>query len=91
MHHIRPIKKKLQHCWLFIHFNNLVPFIIGAFVYFNHSNHTVNEKNGVVKPVLVLTSLVSIDLSVEVKSKDITATGEQIHIIILVVIVFLLH
>ena len=64
--------------WLFLYCGNVVLFTIASIVYFNQSNYTVNEKNGVVKPVLVLTSLVSIDLSVEVKSKNMTAKGEYL-------------
>ena len=59
--------------------SNVVLFITGSTVFFSQSNYSVNEKNGRVQPVLELSSIVSIEFTVQVTSNDITAKGEQTY------------
>jgi len=43
---------------------------------FNQSTYTVDEDDGPAQPVLVLSSPSSTDITVQVRSNDVTATGE---------------
>ena len=43
---------------------------------FNQSTYTVDEDDGPAQPVLVLSNPSSTDITVQVRSNDITATGE---------------
>ena len=43
---------------------------------FNQSTYSVDEDDGPAQPVLVLSNPSSTDISVQVRSNDITATGE---------------
>ena len=45
-------------------------------VSFDQSTYSIGEKNGPAQLVLVLSNLSSTDITVQVKSNDITATGE---------------
>ena len=63
---------------LILYCSNLVLFTIATIVYFSQSNYTVNEKDKAVQFVLVIDFLVSINLSVEVRSTDMTAKGEYL-------------
>ena len=58
--------------------SNVVLFITGSTVFFSQSSYSVNEKYGRVQLVLELSSIVSIEFTVQVTSNDITAKGEQI-------------
>ena len=49
---------------------------IGTVVYFNQSEYRVNENGGSAQPAIQLINIVSSDITVRVKSKDITAKGE---------------
>ena len=42
----------------------------------------INENDGLVQPVLVLNNSVATDITLQVITNDITATGEYINIII---------
>ena len=53
------------------HYLNVVPMIS-----FDQSTYTVNEDDGPAQPVLVLSNPSSTDITVQVRSNDITATGE---------------
>ena len=43
---------------------------------FNQSTYSVDEDDGPAQPVLVLSNPSSTDITVQVRSNDITATGE---------------
>ena len=45
-------------------------------VSFNHSTYSVNEDDGLVQPVLMLNDSVATNVTVQVKTNDITAVGE---------------
>ena len=45
-------------------------------VSFNQPTYSVNENDGVLQPVLVLSESSSTDITVQVRSTDKTATGE---------------
>ena len=45
-------------------------------VSFSQSTYSVNEDDGPAQPVLVLSNPSSTDITVQVESNDITATGE---------------
>ena len=52
-------------------------------VSFNQSTYIINENDQLVQPVLVLNSSLATDITVQVMTSDITATGEYINIIII--------
>ena len=60
----------LQHMLLII--------CIAITVSFSQSTYSVNEGDGVVQPVLVLSNPSSADITVQVRSNDNTATGKAI-------------
>ena len=43
---------------------------------FSQSGYSIGESNGPAQPVLVLSNPSSTDITVQVRSNDITATGE---------------
>ena len=45
-------------------------------VAFNQSTYSVNENSGPVQPVLVLSNLSTIDITVEIMNNDNTAIGK---------------
>ena len=49
---------------------------VATTVSFNQSTYSVNEDDGPAQPVLVLSNPSSTDITVQVRSNDITATGE---------------
>ena len=49
---------------------------IVAIVHFSQSTYSVNEDDGVVQPVLVLSNPSSTDITVQVRDNSNTATGE---------------
>ena len=55
---------------------------IAVSVSFNQSTYMINENDGLVQPVLVLNNSVATDITLQVITNDITATGEYINIII---------
>ena len=48
-------------------------------VSFNQSTYSVNEKDGVLQPVLVLSESSSTDITVRVRDRSNTATGKYVH------------
>ena len=50
---------------------------------FNQSTYIVNENDQLVQPVLVLNDSLATDITVQVMTSDITATGDYINIIII--------
>lgn len=50
-------------------------------VFFNESMYSVNENEGSVQPVVVLSNPSSIDITVQVTSTAFTATGKPINIV----------
>ena len=55
---------------------------VAVSVSFNQSTYMINENDGLVQPVLVLNNSVATDITLQVVTNDITATGECINIII---------
>jgi len=53
-----------------------IKFLIAIDISFNQSTYTVDEDDGPAQPVLVLSNPSSTDITVQVRSNDITATGE---------------
>ena len=53
----------------------LLPFADST-ISFNESTYNVSEDNGPAQPVLVLSNPSSTDITVQVRSNNITATGE---------------
>ena len=53
-------------------------FVVGSAIYFNQTLYSVDENNGPAQPVIALSSLVSVDFTVQLKSNDITAKGKYI-------------
>ena len=51
-------------------------FCIDINIEFNQSTYNVNEDDGPAQPVLVLSNPSSTDITLQVRSNDITATGE---------------
>ena len=47
-----------------------------ALVMFSQSTYTVNENDGPAQPILVLSSSLSTNITVEVSTIDVTANGE---------------
>ena len=60
----------------------LLYFTVAVSVSFNQSTYMINENDGLVQPVLVLNNSVATDITLQVITNDITATGEYINIII---------
>ena len=56
----------------------LLIICIAVTVSFSQSTYSVNEDDGVVQPVLVLSNPTSTDITVQVRSNDNTATGKVI-------------
>jgi len=52
----------------------LIPHVVA--VSFNQSTYSIDEDEGPAQPVLVLSNPLSTDITVQVTSNDITATGE---------------
>ena len=55
---------------------NCMFILVKNTVHFNQSKYTVDEGSSTVQPVLVLSNPSSTDITVQVRSNDITATGE---------------
>ena len=55
-------------------------FTIAITVTFNQSTYSVDEDNGLVQPVLILSNPSSTDITVQVITDDNTATGEWTNI-----------
>ena len=55
---------------------------VAVSVSFNQSTYMINKNDGLVQPVLVLNNSVTTDITLQVITNDITATGEYINIII---------
>ena len=53
---------------------------LDIFVSFNQSTYSVDEDDGPAQPVLVLSDPSSTDITVQVESNDITATGKWTNI-----------
>jgi len=51
-------------------------FLTASTISFNQSTYSVDEDDGAAQPVLVLSNPSSTDITVQVRSKDKTATGE---------------
>ena len=51
-------------------------YTVAINVSFNQSTYSIGEKNGPAQPVLVLSNPSSTNVTVRVRSNDITATGE---------------
>ena len=51
-------------------------FCIAIIIIFNQSTYSVDEDDGPAQPVLVLSNPSSTVITVQVRSNDITATGE---------------
>ena len=56
---------------------------VAVSVSFNQSTYIINENDQLVQPVLVLNDSLATDITVQVMTSDITATGEYINIIII--------
>ena len=56
----------------------LLIICIAITVSFSQSAYSVNEDDGVVQPVLVLSNPSSTDITVQVRSNDNTATGKVV-------------
>ena len=54
----------------------LLTYVIGSVVTIDQSTYSVDEDDGPAQPVLVLSNPSSTDVTVQVESNDITATGE---------------
>ena len=52
--------------------------LVAIEVFFNESTYSVNENEGSVHPILVLSNPSSSDITVQVTSTAVTATGEPI-------------
>ena len=50
----------------------------GTVVQFNESTYSVNESNWLIQPVLILCTPLSTDITIQVTSVDVTASGEQL-------------
>jgi len=53
-----------------------ISFYVDATVTFSGSTYSVDEDDGPAQPVLVLSNPSSTDITVQVRSNEITATGE---------------
>ena len=53
-------------------------YYIDTTVSFNQSRYSINENDGQARPVLVLTNPSSNEITVQVFSSDVTATGEHL-------------
>ena len=49
---------------------------VAIVITFNQSTYSVDEDDGPAQPVLVLSNSSSTDITVQIRSKDKTATGE---------------
>jgi len=61
---------------LLILFIAATDFATSLTVSFSQSTYRINERDGLVQPVLVLSNSSSITIAVEVRDKSITATSE---------------
>ena len=64
---------------------------VAVSVSFNQSTYMINENDGLVQAVLVLNNSVATDITLQVITNDITATGEYINIIINMFIIIILQ
>ena len=60
----------------FVTFPFVIIYTVAINVTFDQSTYNINEDDGPVQPVLVLSNPSSTDITVQVRSRDITATGE---------------
>ena len=61
----------------------MLAITVAVSVSFNQSTYIINENDQLVQPVLVLNNSLATDITVQVMTSDITATGEYINIIII--------
>ena len=61
---------------MFLQYYTNCVLLIDVSVSFNQSTYSVDEDDGPAQPVLVLSNPSSTDITVHVRSNDITATGE---------------
>ena len=71
-----------EHHFLLLYTFTFIMHYIAVSVSFNQSTYMINENDGLVQPVLVLSNSVATDITLQVITNDITATGEYISIII---------